>query len=76
MVRHDGAIRVECCEKLSPCKIMDPTSHVSEVTLFHYLIHAMPLTDSERDHLEKCSYCQSVLAEWDTYIDPGMIRAA
>jgi hypothetical protein len=55
---------------------MDSTSHVSPVTLFHYLIHAMPLTDEERDHLSQCSICQSVLDEWDTYIDPGMIHAA
>jgi hypothetical protein len=55
---------------------MDPTSHVSSVTLFHYLIHAMPLTDDERDHLAKCAYCQGILDEFDTYIDPGMIHAA
>ena len=55
---------------------MDPTSHISSVTLFHYLIHAMPLSDEERDHLNKCSYCQNVLDEFDTYIDPGKIHAA
>jgi hypothetical protein len=36
--------------------------------MFHYLIHAMPLTDYERDHLEKCSYCQAILEEWERYI--------
>ena len=55
---------------------MDPTSHVIPVKLFHYLIHAMPLSDDERDHLSKCSYCQSILEQFDTYIDPGMIHAA
>jgi hypothetical protein len=55
---------------------VDATSHISTVTLFHYLIHAVALTDDERDHLEKCTYCQSVLAEWDTYIDPAVMRAA
>jgi hypothetical protein len=55
---------------------MDPTSHISEVKLFHYLIYAMPLTNDELDHLQRCSHCQSVLQEWDTYIDPGMIHAA
>jgi hypothetical protein len=55
---------------------MDPTSHIAVVTLFHYLIHAMPLTDEERVHLANCSHCQSVLEEWETYIDPGMIHAA
>ena len=55
---------------------MDPTSHIAPVKLFHYLIHAMPLSESERDHLQKCSYCQSLLEEWDTYVDPGMIHAA
>ena len=55
---------------------MDPTSHVSQVKLFHYLIHAVPLTCDERDHLEKCDYCQSMLEQFDTYIDPAMIHAA
>jgi hypothetical protein len=55
---------------------MDPTSHISVVKLFHYLIHAMPLTDAERDHLAKCSHCQSVLEEWDRYVDSDMIHAA
>lgn len=55
---------------------MDPTSHISSVTLFHYLIHAMPLSDEERQHLQTCLYCQSVLDEFDTYIDPTMIHAA
>ena len=55
---------------------MDPTSHIPTATLFHYLIHAMPLSDRELDHLESCAYCQSVLEEWDKYIDPGMIHAA
>jgi hypothetical protein len=26
--------------------------------------------------LKDCSYCQSVLDDFDTYIDPGMIHAA
>lgn len=55
---------------------MDPTSHIPSVTLFHYLIHAMPLGDGEQRHLKDCAYCQSVLEEFDTYIDPGMIHAA
>ena len=55
---------------------MDRTSHISSVTLFHYLIHAMPLSDDERNHLAECYECQSVLEEWDTYVDPGMIHAA
>jgi hypothetical protein len=55
---------------------MDPSSHIPQVTLFHYLIHAMPLSDDERAHLENCSYCQSILDEWETYIDPSMIQAA
>jgi len=55
---------------------MDPTSHISSVTLFHYLIHAMPLSNEERAHLAECRYCQSILEEWDTYVDPGMIHAA
>jgi len=55
---------------------MDPTSHIAPVKLFHYLIHAMPLGESELDHLQKCPYCQSLLEEWDTYVDPGMIHAA
>jgi hypothetical protein len=55
---------------------MDPTSHISSVTLFHYLIHAMPLSPEEKGHLDVCSQCQSVLEEYNTYIDPSMIRAA
>jgi len=46
------------------------------VKLFHYLIHAMPLSDAEQDHLVNCPYCQSVLEQWETYVDPGMIHAA
>jgi len=55
---------------------MDPTSHVPDVKLFHFLIHAMPLTRDELDHLGKCLYCQSVLEQFETYIDPAMIHAA
>ena len=55
---------------------MDPTSHISIATLFHYLIHAMPLSEDELRHLKVCAYCQSMLDEFDTYIDPGMIHAA
>ena len=55
---------------------MDATHHVPAVTLFHYLIHAMPLTADEQRHLEICDYCQSVLEQFDTYIDPAMIHAA
>ena len=55
---------------------MDPTSHVPDVKLFHYLIHAMPLSRDERDHLGKCRYCQSVLEQFETYIDRAMIHAA
>jgi len=55
---------------------MDPTSHIPPVTLFHYLINAMPLSESERDHLKNCPYCQSILEEWDKYINPEMIHAA
>jgi len=61
---------------LTPDLHMDPTSHIPQVTLFHYLIHAMSLSESEKDHLAKCSYCQAILEEWDTYVDPGMIHAA
>jgi len=55
---------------------MDPTAHISEVKLFYYWIDAMPLTSDEADHFRKCSHCQSVLEEWETYIDPNMARAA
>jgi hypothetical protein len=55
---------------------MDPTSHIPPVKLYHYLIHAMPMSAEERKHLEKCVYCQSVLEQFDTYIDPAMIHAA
>ncbi|MBI4473294.1 MAG: hypothetical protein HY646_11550 [Acidobacteria bacterium] len=55
---------------------MDPTSHIPSVTLFHYLIYAIPLTDDDLVHLEECAYCQSVLDDFKTYIDPAMIRAA
>jgi hypothetical protein len=55
---------------------MDHKTHIPVVTLFHYLIRAMPLSDDERDHLAKCSRCQSILEEWDTYVDPAMIHAA
>jgi hypothetical protein len=55
---------------------MDPTSHISSVKLFHYLIDAMPLNDDERHHLDHCSYCQSVVEEYKKYINPAMIRAA
>jgi hypothetical protein len=55
---------------------MDPTTHISSVTLFHYLIEAIPLTDDEAVHLQHCAYCQAVLEEYRTYIDPAMIRAA
>jgi hypothetical protein len=62
---------------LLPSKVvMDATSHVPDVKLFHYLIHAMPLTRDERDHLGKCSFCQSVIEQFETYIDPEMIHAA
>ena len=50
---------------------MDPTSHIPPVKLFHYLIHAMPLSEGERDHLEQCSHCHAVLEEWETYIAPA-----
>jgi len=53
---------------------MDPTSHIPPVKLFHYLIHAMPLSEGERNHLEKCSHCQAVLEEWERYIDPALIH--
>jgi len=55
---------------------MDPTSHISSVKLFHYLIDAIPLNDDERHHLDHCSYCQSVVEEYKKYISPAMIRAA
>jgi hypothetical protein len=55
---------------------MDPTSHVPSVKLFHYLIHAMPLTEEEQRHLKVCSYCQFVLDEFDTYINHDMLYAA
>jgi len=54
---------------------MDPTSHISQVTLFYCLMHAIPLTDDERDHLKKCAYCQSVIDQWDTY-NPDLTHAA
>jgi len=50
---------------------MDSTSHIPPVKLFHYLIHAMLLSESERDHLEKCSHCQLLLEEWERYIAPA-----
>jgi len=50
---------------------MDPTSHIPPVKLFHYLIHAMSLSEDERDHLEKCSQCQVVLEELERYIAPA-----
>jgi len=50
---------------------MDPTSHIPPVKLFHYLIHAMPLSEGERDHLEQCSHGHAVLEEWETYIAPA-----
>jgi hypothetical protein len=55
---------------------MDPTSHISSVTLFHYLIRAMPLSPEEKRHLDDCAKCQSVVEEYNTYIDASMIRAA
>ena len=55
---------------------MDPTSHVPDVKLFHFLIHAMPLSRDEREHLSECSYCQSVVEQFETYIPPEMIHAA
>ena len=55
---------------------MDATSHIPPAVLFHYLIHAMPLTKDEQYHLKNCLHCQSVLDDFDTYIDPGMIHAA
>ena len=56
---------------------MDATSHIPPVVLFHYLIHAMPLTKKdEQYHLKNCLQCQSVVDDFDTYIDPGMIHAA
>jgi hypothetical protein len=55
---------------------MDPTTHIASVTLFHYLIGAIPLTDEEALHLQQCADCRSVLEEYRTYIDPAMIRAA
>jgi hypothetical protein len=55
---------------------MDPTSHIPQATLFHSLIHAMQLSESERRHLDACGYCQAIIEEWETYIDPGMVQAA
>jgi hypothetical protein len=55
---------------------MDPTSHIPLVKLFHHLIHAMPLTEGEQQHLKICSHCRSILDEFDTYIDHSMIHAA
>ena len=55
---------------------MDPTSHIPPVVLFYYLNRAIPLSRDEKQHLNTCSVCQSVLDDFDTYIDPGMIHAA
>jgi hypothetical protein len=55
---------------------MDPTSHISSVTLFYYLNGSTSLTEGERDHLDHCAYCQSVVGEYKTYIDPAMIPVA
>ena len=55
---------------------MDPTSHISSVKLFHYLIDAMPLGEDELYHLNHCAYCQSNVEEYRKYINPAMIRAA
>jgi hypothetical protein len=55
---------------------MDPTSHIPPVKLFHYLINAMPLNDEERVHLMKCSYCQSLLEEWEPYAERNRAEAA
>jgi len=57
-------------------KYMDPTSHVSSVKLFYYLADAMPLSDDEHYHLDHCSYCQSLVEEYQPYINSSMIRAA
>jgi len=46
---------------------MDPTSHISVVKLFYYLIGAMALTDDEHLHLANCSHCQSVVEEYKKY---------
>lgn len=43
---------------------MDPTEHIPDVKLFHYVIHAMPLDADELDHLARCSHCQALLAEF------------
>jgi hypothetical protein len=55
---------------------MDPTSHIPPVVLFYYLNNGMPLTQDENEHLRTCSVCQSVVDDFNTYIDPGMIHAA
>jgi hypothetical protein len=55
---------------------MDPTSHIAAVTLFYYLNGSMPLTDEEHYHLDHCAYCQSVVDQYRTYIDPAMIPSA
>ena len=55
---------------------MDPTSHIPAVTLFYYLDGTFALSDDDRDHLARCAYCQSVLDQYKTYVDPAMIRVA
>ena len=55
---------------------MDPTGHIPEVTLFCYLLDVMPLKTDERQHLEVCSHCRSVLEEFEPYVKGRMSHAA
>ena len=47
--------------------LMDETRHISEPKLWHYLIHAMPLTEDETAHLAECEHCRAVLVEFQPY---------
>jgi len=47
---------------------MDPTSHISPVKLFYWLMDAMTLTEDERFHLVHCAVCQSLVEEYKGYV--------
>jgi hypothetical protein len=46
---------------------MDDSLHISEPKLWHYLIHAMPLTEDELAHVEECERCRAILEEFQPY---------
>jgi hypothetical protein len=55
---------------------MDPASHISPVVLFYYLVNAVPLSDDDQAHLERCSQCQDLLEEFRPYAEAAVARAA